>query len=194
MDLRAVATVLEEATSIARSQRVESSTPRLYECLASTCPGFTQQRLELGKRFFDGIEIGGVGRQVNEFAAPLLDELPSPRAFVRRKVVHHHYLPRLKRGGQHPLRVGLEDRRVVVEPSTARHSPIPSAVMLASKVTFAPQLRGTRESARSPRLDQAYRGPARCWRPSRPRTPAAAPPDPRGHQSTPGRPQPLVSL
>src|SRR3712207_8387867 len=85
MDLRAVATVLEEATSIARCQRVESSTHRLYECLASTCPGFTQQRLELGKRFFDGIEIGGVGRQVDEFAAPLLDELPNPRAFVRRE-------------------------------------------------------------------------------------------------------------
>src|SRR5829696_4753081 len=30
--------------------------------------------------------------------------------------------------------------------------------MLASKVTFAPQLRGTLARARSPRLDQAYRG------------------------------------
>ena len=79
MDLRAVAAVLEEATSIARCQRLENSTHRLYECLASTCPGSPQQRLELGKRFFDGIEIGGVGRQVDEFAAPLLDELPNPR-------------------------------------------------------------------------------------------------------------------
>jgi hypothetical protein len=30
--------------------------------------------------------------------------------------------------------------------------------MLASKVTFFPQLRGTLANARSPRLDQAYKG------------------------------------
>src|SRR5215203_2498422 len=47
---------------------------------------------------------------------------------------------------------------VVVEPSTARHGPIPSELMLASKVTFLPQLRGTLPNARSPRLDHAYKG------------------------------------
>src|SRR3712207_6809272 len=98
MDLCAVAAVLEEAASVARCQRLESSTDRLYECPASTCPGSPQERLELGERFFDGVEIGRVGRQVDELAAPLLDELPNPRAFMRREVVHHHYLPRPKRG------------------------------------------------------------------------------------------------
>jgi hypothetical protein len=78
MDLCAVAAVLEEAASIARCQRVESLTDRLHKCLA-TCPSSPQQRLELGKRFFDGIEIGGVGRQVDEFAAALFQELPKPR-------------------------------------------------------------------------------------------------------------------
>src|SRR5215207_9175565 len=38
------------------------------------------------------------------------------------------------------------------------HGPIPSALMLASRVTFAPQLRGTLANARSPLRDQAYKG------------------------------------
>jgi hypothetical protein len=46
----------------------------------------------------------------------------------------------------------------VVEPSTAKDGPIPSMLMLESRVTFAPQLRGMEQRARSPRLDQAYSG------------------------------------
>src|SRR5215203_3582060 len=38
------------------------------------------------------------------------------------------------------------------------HGPIPSALMLASRVTFVPQLRGTLANARSPLRDQAYKG------------------------------------
>ena len=44
-----------------------------------------------------GIEVRGVGRQVDELAAPLLDQLSNPRAIVRREIVHPHHLPRPKR-------------------------------------------------------------------------------------------------
>jgi hypothetical protein len=58
MDLCAVAAVLEEAvSSIARYQRVQSSTLSLYQCLAGTCPGSPQQRLELGEGFFYEISM-----------------------------------------------------------------------------------------------------------------------------------------
>src|ERR671916_935920 len=57
--------------------------------------------------------------------------------------------------------------------------PIPSALILASKVTFAPQLRGTLASSRSPRRDQAYGARETCSSPSRPRTPAAGRRSPR---------------
>src|SRR5215216_6578812 len=93
MGLRAVAAVLEEAASIARRHRPESSAHRLYERLVGTCPGSPQQRLELGERFLDGIEIGRIGWQIHELAASPFDELAYPRTFVRRKVVHHYYLP-----------------------------------------------------------------------------------------------------
>ena len=102
--------MLEEAPGIARCHRVESSAHRLYERLAGTRSGPPQQRLELCKRFFDGIEIGEVGWQEFELAARLLDELAYPRAFVRRReVVHNYYLPWPKRRRQHSLQVGLED-------------------------------------------------------------------------------------
>ena len=57
-----VAAMLEEAASITRRQRVESFAHRLYERLAGARPGSAQQCLELGERFFDGVEIGRVGR------------------------------------------------------------------------------------------------------------------------------------
>jgi hypothetical protein len=45
---------------------------------------------------------------------------------------------------------------VVVEPSTAKHGPIPLTLMFAKSVRFLPQLRGTLTNARSPRLDHPY--------------------------------------
>jgi hypothetical protein len=58
MALCAVAAVLEESvSSIARCQRVQSSTLSLYQCLAGTCPGSPQQRLELGEGFIYEISM-----------------------------------------------------------------------------------------------------------------------------------------
>src|SRR5918992_4419253 len=109
MGCYAVAAMLEEPPSVACRHHVESSAHRLYERLAGTRPGPPQERLELSKRFFYGVEIGRVGRQVEKRAASLLDELAHPRTFVRREVVHHHYLPRLQFGSKDPLHIGLED-------------------------------------------------------------------------------------
>src|SRR3712207_6550832 len=47
---------------------------------------------------------------------------------------------------------------LVVDPSTAKDGPMPESVMLESRVTFFPQLRGAEQSARSPLGDQAYSG------------------------------------
>src|SRR3954454_11616359 len=72
MDFRTVAAVLEETSRIARRHRLQSSAHRLYKRFAGTCPSPPQkQRLELRKRFFYGVEIGGVGRQVHHSSQPL---------------------------------------------------------------------------------------------------------------------------
>src|SRR5919199_6749632 len=109
MDLGAVAAVLEEAASIARRHGLQSSAYCLYERLVGTCPESPQQCLELCECFLNGIQIRRIGWQIHQLAASPLDELAHPRAFVRRKVVHHYYLPRPKRWRQHPLQIGLED-------------------------------------------------------------------------------------
>ena len=92
--------MLEEPPSVACRHHVESSAHHLYERLACTHPGPPQERLELGKRFFYGVEIGRVGRQVEKRAASLLDELAHPRTFVRREVVHHHICPGFSSGAR----------------------------------------------------------------------------------------------
>src|SRR5215211_3176045 len=61
---RAVAAVLEEATSIAGRHRVERSAHCLHERLAGARTGLPEQRLELGERLLDGVEVRRVGRQV----------------------------------------------------------------------------------------------------------------------------------
>src|SRR5215213_7384426 len=155
MGLRAVAAVLEEAASIARRHRPESSAHRLYERLVGTCPGSPQQRLELGERFLDGIEIGRIGWQIHELAASPFDELAYPRTFVRRKVVHHYYLPRPKRRCQRPLQVGLEDlpRGRPFDRQAWAH---PFRAHARQQGDVRSPIRGTLARARSPRLDQAY--------------------------------------
>ena len=147
MGCYAVAAMLEEPPSVPSRHHGESSAHRLYERLAGTHPGPPEEGVELGKRFFYGVEIGRVGRQVEKRAASLLDELAHPRTFVRREVVHHHYLPRFQFGSKAPLHISLEDG-LRVAPSTARDGPIPERLMLAKSVTFAPQLRGAEQSAR----------------------------------------------
>src|SRR5215207_7789232 len=57
MGCYAVAAMLEEPPSVACRHHVESSAHRLYERLAGTRPGPPQERLELSKRFFYGVEI-----------------------------------------------------------------------------------------------------------------------------------------
>jgi hypothetical protein len=54
---------------------------------------------------------------------------------------------------------------LVVLPTIAMHGPIPSKVMLASSVTFFPQLRGALHGARSPLRDQAYSGAREMFAP-----------------------------
>src|SRR5215212_664171 len=100
--------MVEETMGILRRNRLQCSAYRLDQRLAGASPGFAQQRLYLGKRFFYWVEVGRVWWQVEKLAAPLLYELSNPPTFVRREVVHHHYLPRPKRGHQDSFQVGLE--------------------------------------------------------------------------------------
>jgi hypothetical protein len=83
----------------------------------------------------------------------------------------------------------------VVAPSTAKEGPIPSELMLESRVTRSPPSCAAPQSAPSDPCGTSRRlARARCWWSTHPRTQSA----PRGAyprpESTPGRPQELVAL
>ena len=67
--------MLKEAACITRPHRLKRLAHRLYERLAATRPGTSQQPLYLGERFFYGVEVRRVGRQVAQLAAPTFDQL-----------------------------------------------------------------------------------------------------------------------
>jgi hypothetical protein len=107
----AVAAVPEEAPGgVALGDRVQRPPHRLDQRLEGPGSRPSQRGLELGEGLLDGVEVRRVGRQVEQLAAPPLDQLPDPRPLVRGEVVHHDYLPRSKRRSEHVLQVGLEDR------------------------------------------------------------------------------------
>ena len=48
----------------------------------------SEQRLEFGEGLLDGIEVGAVGRQINQFGSHALDRLPDPGHLVAGQVIH----------------------------------------------------------------------------------------------------------
>jgi len=65
---------------------------------------------ELGDELLDRVEIGRIGRQVAQFGASGLDDLPHRLAFVCRQIVHHDDVARRQGGDQAPPQVFEEDR------------------------------------------------------------------------------------
>jgi hypothetical protein len=135
--------VLEEATSILGTKRRDRCAHRLDQTFPATGLGFAYEALDLAASLFDGVEVRWVGRQVQQLATLLLEELLNPLSFVSREVVHHHLTP-AQRGRQDLLYVCLEDL-AASGPSTASDGPIPETLILESRVVLGPRLRGTEQ-------------------------------------------------
>src|SRR3712207_1808339 len=66
------------------------------------------RRPDRNARFLYRVEVRRVGRQVDELAAPRLDQPPYPLGPVCPEIVHHHNLTGAQGGGQQALHVSLE--------------------------------------------------------------------------------------
>src|SRR5215207_1910371 len=104
--------MVEEALGIRSTDRTQSFADDLHECLVATSARFSQVALELTEGLLYGVDVWGVGRQVDQLAAPPFDQLPDPLSLMRAQVVHHHHLALLQRGTQDLAQVGLEYRPV----------------------------------------------------------------------------------
>jgi hypothetical protein len=58
---------------------------------------------------FDGIQVGGIGWQVQQFGSRRLDQLPPPAHLVGAEVVHDHHVARVQRRAQHLFHLGKKD-------------------------------------------------------------------------------------
>ena len=74
--------------------------------------GFAQQGFELGEELLDGIEIGTVGRQLEQSGAYPLDGQAHSLSLVGGEIVHDDDVAGRQGRGQNLLDIGLEGSRV----------------------------------------------------------------------------------
>ena len=80
------------------------------ELVLGPCRGLAQERLELGEELLDRVEIGTVGRQIEERGVGRGDRLADAVDLVRGEIVEHHDVAGLERRCQELLDVGAERR------------------------------------------------------------------------------------
>ena len=65
--------------------------------------------LEFGPSLLDGIQIGRVGRKVEQLSLALFDALTDPIDFVRAEIVHDHHIARLQGWAQNLVQKAEEN-------------------------------------------------------------------------------------
>ncbi len=84
----------------------------LVECCGCSCLCGAELLFELAPCFFDRIEVGRVGRQIEHGCPASLDAFPYAGDLVRTEVVHDHDLAWQKLRAEHVIEIGKEDFRV----------------------------------------------------------------------------------
>ena len=79
---------------------VEAFADGLPKAFDGSLGGLSQQGLELGEELLDRIEIGTVGRKVEQLGADRLDESAYPRPLVAGEIVHITMSPGLRVGAR----------------------------------------------------------------------------------------------
>ena len=64
---------------------------------------------EFRPSLFDGVEVRGVGRQIEQLGSCRFDPLADTLYLVSTQVIHHHHLAGTQRRTQHVVQIGEED-------------------------------------------------------------------------------------
>ena len=70
------------------------------------------ERLEFGEGVLDGIEVGAIGREVEEACAGRFDQLPRFRAFVARQIIHDDDVAFAEFRNENLLHIGFKGEAV----------------------------------------------------------------------------------
>ncbi len=111
--------------------------------------GFSEQGLELCEGEFDGIEVRGIGRQVEQESTGRLDGFAHPGDLVARQVVHDDDVAGGEAGGEHLLHIGLEGGTVhgAVQDHRRGEARCPQAGDEGGRLPVAPGDRGVQTPA-----------------------------------------------
>jgi hypothetical protein len=99
----------EEVAALGWAVELENVGAGVPEPVACPLARFSQQRLELGKGLFDGIEVGAVGRQVEHLSLAVFDRFPDAGDLVAGPIVQDDDIARAQGWGEDLLDVAAED-------------------------------------------------------------------------------------
>ena len=103
------------------------------EGIFGPCRNPRQDGFDLGEELLDRIEIGAVGRQVEDRCADAFDGLTHAVDFVCRQVVHDHDITRFECRREELLGIGAKGSPVI-GPSSTSGAMIPLLLSPATKV------------------------------------------------------------
>jgi hypothetical protein len=81
----------------------------LFKRQCCSCFGVSQELFEFGPGVLDGVEVWGVGGQVEDLCADGDDPLANAVDLMRTEVVHDNDIAGLQRGVEHVVQVGQKD-------------------------------------------------------------------------------------
>ena len=87
-------------------------TDRFFQGLARPGPRAPKKGLDLGEGLFNRGQIGGVGREKQQLASFVLNELADSGPFMDTQIIHHHDLARTQTGDEEVLEVSFKRRRI----------------------------------------------------------------------------------
>ena len=118
----AVAAMSDVVGKVAALESIEQLTAGIPKAFHCSLFGFADERFQFAEGLFDRIEVGTVGREIEQMRARRLDSGPHRRTLVARKIVHHHDVTGLECGHEHLVDIGLEGDAVdrPVEQPSAR--------------------------------------------------------------------------
>src|SRR5271157_1420446 len=103
------AAMTEPGSSVVWGDARKSLRNRLLQRLGGSSLQRTQELFQLGPSLFDGIQVGRIRWQVQQFGSRGLDQFPYSADLVGAEVVHDHHIADVQHRAQHVFHVGQKD-------------------------------------------------------------------------------------
>jgi hypothetical protein len=107
-----IADMAQEIPAFSRTEGLDDaaySTQQAGNCVFGCLP---QKRLQFAEGHFDGVQIGGIGRQITEFRTGRFNHLPDASDFMYREIIHDDHVAALERWSKALLQISKKHRPI----------------------------------------------------------------------------------